>query len=254
MDELRQGDNVAAETLLQPTATKKHLDSVWIGIGLALDWIAMRDQPMPAQDYNARHDEAASALVDLLADMPADIVESCVRGVVEGYPGLLVPIPSGIWRQTAATQSNEDHRPYWLVGVGDDDEDEGVISGPQVRGYRKVQIRADFIADNWPETTLAIVPVKSRPAVAKADIRRTIEQIIAQTPEELRPLANGEITDIVLRRMPHASRDIVRACVRDIQHDPKRGPKGPRQPDRSQKLQEFGGRVLAAKLQNSNSR
>jgi hypothetical protein len=116
MDESRLGAQVAAETLLQPTATRKHLDSVWIGIGLALDWIAMRGQPMPEQDYNARHDEAASALVDLLANMPPAIAEAVVRGAAEGHLEELKPIPSGIWRQTAANVYNEASRPYRLIG------------------------------------------------------------------------------------------------------------------------------------------
>jgi hypothetical protein len=229
---------------------RKHLDRVWIGIGLALEWIAMRGQPMLEQDYNNRDDEAATALVDFLADMPPEIAESVVRGTPEEYPGRLGPIPAGIWAQTAAKEPNHGKLPYLLIGVDDYDENEGVIVGRRVSGYRRVQIRAQFIVEHWPETTLATAVAKSRPAAAKAAIRLMIERIIAKTPEELGRLANSEVISIVRRIMPQASRDTVRDLVRDVQHNPKRGPRGERQPDRRQKLQEFGDRLLAAKLQN----
>jgi hypothetical protein len=202
------------------------------GIGLALDWIAMRGQPMPAQNDNARHDEAASALVDLLADMTPEIVEPLVRGAAEGHLEELKPIPSGIWTQTAAKDSNEASGPYCLISVDDDDENEGAILGPQVSGYRRVQIRADFIANNWLETTLAIAAVKSRPAVAICKIRSTINRIRAEAPNELRPLANCEIVNLVRRLLPHASRDIVRNLVREVQPEPNRGLRSARQPGR----------------------
>jgi hypothetical protein len=249
MDESRQGDQVSAETLLQPTATRKHLNRGWIGIGLALDWIAMRGQPMPAQDYNARHDEAASALVDLLANTPPAIAEAVVQGAAEGNLDKHEPIPSGIWPQTAANASNEASRPYRLIGVDDDDENEGAILRPHLSGYRKVQIRAYFIAANWPETTLAIAEAKIRPAVSVDDIEKAIQKIRAEVPQEVGPLANYEITKLVRLLMPHASRGMVRNLVNEAQPDPKRGPKGPRQPDRKDQLEEFGRRLLAAKLQ-----
>jgi hypothetical protein len=249
MDESRQGDQVAAETLVQPKATRKHLNRGWIGIGLALDWIAMRGQPMPVQDFYARHDEAASALVDLLADMPPEIAESLVQGVPDEDQGKSEPIPSGIWRQTAANVYNEASRPYRLIGVDDDDENEGAILRPHLSGYRKVQIRAYFIADSWPETTLAIVAVKSRPAVSVDNIEKAIQKIRAEALQEIGLLANGEITKLVRRLMPHASRGMVRDLVNEAQPDPKRGPKGPRQPGRKDQLEEFGRRLLAAKLQ-----
>ncbi len=248
MEESRLGAQVAAETLLQPTATRKHLDSVWIGIGLALDWIAMRGQPMPAQDYNARHDEAASALVDLLANMPPAIAEAVVRGAAEGHLEELKPIPSGIWPQTAANASNEANRPYWLIDVDDDDENEGAILGPQVSGYRRVQIQADFIADNWPETTLAIAGAKIRPAVAKQTIRNMINEINAAAPKELKPLSMYEIVALVRRRLPHASEKMVRKCIHEREPKPKRGPKGPHKSDRQARLQELSDKLLAPQL------
>jgi hypothetical protein len=209
----------------------------------------MRGQPMPAKEFNARDDEAACELIALLTDMPPEIAESLVQGLGEEDQFRTVPIDAGIWRLTAATESKADELLYRLIGIDDSDENEGAILGPQRGGYRMVQIRAHFIAENRPETTLAIAPVKSRAAVAKVNIQRTIESVIAQTPEELEPLANSEIENLVRQVLPDASRDVVREIISEIQPAPKRGPKGPRQPERKQKLKEFGERFLAAKLQ-----
>ena len=112
--------------------------------------------------YRDREDEADEALVATLADLPSEIAESVVRGDPEEEPGLLVPIPSGIWRQTATSDANDARQPYRLIGTDDDGPWEGAILSVHVAGYRKVQIRSAFIIENWPEHTMEIEPVPIR--------------------------------------------------------------------------------------------
>ncbi len=233
-----------------PLITKRDLERTWIGLGVAVDWITMRGQPMSNLKYYAQYDEAAEALIDLLADTPPEIAESVVRGAAEDKQGPLIAIPSGIWRQTAPSDFRHGSRPYRLVCVDDEDEWEGGILGVHVTGYRKVQIRSDFILDAWPEQQLAIQPSKSRRVVARADVRRMIEHIIAQTPDDLRSLSQFEIIQLVRRLMPEASRDVVREFVRDVLPVFKTGPRGRRNPDRKSRISEFGEKLLAAKLHN----
>ena len=90
-----------------PLVKRKHLNKTWIGLGAALEWIALRGQPMSLKLYHDRENEADQALVAALADLPNEIAESIVRGEAEKEPGVLGPIPSGIWRQTATCDAND---------------------------------------------------------------------------------------------------------------------------------------------------
>ncbi|MBK8456418.1 MAG: hypothetical protein IPL47_04295 [Phyllobacteriaceae bacterium] len=63
------------------------LDGAWIGVGAALEWIAMRGQAIPASEYDQRSDAAAEAFITTLADMMPEIAESLVRGQPESGPG-----------------------------------------------------------------------------------------------------------------------------------------------------------------------
>ncbi|CUW45482.1 hypothetical protein B3286c2_0599 [Brucella vulpis] len=111
----------------------------------------MRGKPMTLEQYYKREDEAALALVTTLADMPAEQAEANVRGMDESKPGPLIPIPSGIWPQTATSDLNDRGQLYRLIGTDDHDEWDAAILSVQLSGYRKIQVRSDFIKDNWPE-------------------------------------------------------------------------------------------------------
>jgi site-specific recombinase XerC len=92
-------------------------DGYWIGIGAALDWIAMRGEAMPLALYFQCYDEGAEALVQLLCDMPDDEASRLVRGLDVNGGGLLGPVPSGIWPLTATSDSNDAGMPYRLTGT-----------------------------------------------------------------------------------------------------------------------------------------
>jgi hypothetical protein len=227
------------------------LQGTWIGAGLAIDWIAMRGQPIPEQEYRKRYDEAASALIALLADLPPEIAKSLAQGSAENNPADLVPIPAGVWPQTAAVDCGERDTPFWLVGVDDDVEGEGAILGHRISGYRRLQFRTDFIRESWSETTLEVAAPKIRRVVARAEIRRWIEQVIAETPVDLAPLRQNEIIAIVGMLLDKPPRDTIRELATAIRPEAKRGPrKGRRQPDRKKRIEEFGGKMLSAKLHN----
>lgn len=77
-----------------------------------------------------------------------------------------------------------------------------------------------------------------------------IEHIIAKTPEDLVPLTQLEIINLVRMLMPEASRDTIRQFIRDLRPMPKRGPRGPRVLGRKQQVEKFGGKLIAAELHN----
>jgi len=64
---------------LQPLVKREHLNKTWIGIGTALEWIALRGQAIFLELYYARENEADEALVSTLTDLPLEIAESIVR-------------------------------------------------------------------------------------------------------------------------------------------------------------------------------
>jgi hypothetical protein len=260
MDEEGDPDQLLDESILQPLIKREHLEKFWIGMGIAIDWIAMRGQPMSMQLYHEREDEAAEALVAVLADFPPVIAEALVRGAEEGQQGPLVPIPSGIWRQTATSDAKDARKPYRLIGTDDDYGWEGSIlavpdsdrriSAYRIPGYRRVQIRTDFILENWPEHKMDIEPSPIRRVFAQAEIRRLIEKIVAITSVDLAPLTQREIYELVRRRIPAASRDVVRDCCRDLWPNLRPGPRSGRDPDRKLKIQKLGDDLIAAQLHN----
>lgn len=240
--------HVLADCIVQPTIVLDDLRRNWIGFGAAIEWIAMRGQPLSLQSYWARDDDAAEALVSELADLPPPIAESLVRGVAEDESGPLVPIPSGIWRLTATSDANDEEQPYRLIGTDDFCEQDGSIRGLHVSGYRRIQIRTDFIRDNWPENTDHIVPSPTK-RVAQAQLRRLLEKIVAMTPQELAPLTQREMFKLARLRMPSVSRDFVRHFCGQVWPNPP-GPRGPRDPERSLRVKELGGELIAAQLPN----
>jgi hypothetical protein len=260
MDEKGNPDQLTAENILQPLITREDLEKFWIGLGAAIEWIAMRGQPMPEPLYREREDAAAEALVAVLAGLPPAIAEALVRGAAENKTGPLVPIPSGVWRQTATSDANDAGQPYRLIGTDDHSEWEGAIlcvpdsnrpipDDPNP-GYRRVEIRTDFIRDNWPEHKKDIEPPPIQRVVAQAELRRLIDKIVAMTPVDLTPLTQREIVELVKRCIPAASRDVVRGICRDAISNPKPGPRGPRNPDRKLLIQELGEKLIAAQLHN----
>ena len=238
------------EEFVYPHIMRQDLQKNWIGLGAALDWIALRGQPISEQLFSARDDEAAEKLVEVLADLPPAIAEALVRGAAEDDEGPLVPIPSGIWWRTATSDANDANQRYRLIGADDDCEWEGAIHGFRVSGYRRVQIRADFILENWPEHERNIEPRPVRQLVAQAEVRRLIESIVASTPSDLAPLTQREIVDLVWLCIPDAPRDLIRQFYRKLEPTSKRGPRDPRNPDRKLRVQELGEKLFAAQLPN----
>lgn len=236
--------------VVAPHVTILDLGSTWIGLGAALDWITMRGQSLDLAQYRKREEQAYKELVVALGDLPTQIAEDLVRGEKEDVSGPLVPLPAGIWRQTAISDADDAGKHYRLIGTDDDDEWDGAVLGIHVPGYRRVQIRSSFVRDNWPEHRVETNPVSLRQAVSRADLRRLIERVMAAAPAELRPLTQAEITQIVRRLMPGASRDSVRELIMELQPNRRRGPRGPRNRNRANEVAQFGDSLLSAELHN----
>jgi hypothetical protein len=250
MDEEGKPDQFTPDNVLQPPITREYLEKFWIGFGAATNWIAMRGQPTPEQMYLEREDAADETLVAVLADLPPVIAEALVRGVPEDKLGSMVPIPSGIWPQTATSDANDAGKPYRLIGTDDHCEWDGSIHSLQGPSYRRIQIRADFIRDNWPEHKKDIEPQQIRPVVARAQLRRLIENIVEITPVDLAPLTQREIHELTKRCIPAASRDLIRQFYRELMPNIKAGPRGPRDPKRELRIKELSDKLMAAQLLN----
>jgi hypothetical protein len=153
MDENRVPNDAPPQDIVDPPVTRDDLRNFWVGLGAAIEWTAMRGRPMSVELYFVQEHKAAEALVAKLSDLPADIAESLVRGVPDSAGGPLVPIPSGIWRQTATCDANDAEQPFRLIGTDYDDVFEGAIyhvqanysSDKRPTGYRRVQIHSNFI-------------------------------------------------------------------------------------------------------------
>jgi hypothetical protein len=250
LDEKGETSQQTGGEVVHPSVTQSDLDTAWIGFGAAIDWIVMRGQPMIMAQYRQLEDKADERLVALLSDMPSEVAEAQVRGAREGEPGPLVPIPSGIWRQTATSDATDSGKVYRLIATDDDDEWEGAILGRHVVGYRRVQVRSNFIRENWPEHTPDITTAAIRPAIARAELRRLIERIVAMTPPVLAPLSHREVLQLAKRCMPSAPRMLVRQIFGQLMPGKKRGPRGPRSMDRQSEILELGRQLIAAQLHN----
>lgn len=248
------GNDKGAQTpdceIVQPHITSAYVEKGWIGIGAAIDWIAMRGKPLTLELYRQREDEAAEALVTTLADMLPDEAQKYVRGVDESSQGPSTSIPSGIWPQTATSDSNDSGKPYRLIGVDEFDEWGGAILGPQVSGYHKVEVHTNFIRKHWPEDGEKTAAPSARNAVSQAQLRRLIGMICRDTSNELAPLTQAELIELVKRRFPNVPRDTVRRIYKELLPNQKPGPRGPRNPDRQRQIEEFGENLIAAQLHN----
>lgn len=236
--------------MLSAHIARADLEGAWIGAGAALEWIAMRGQEIPESNYGERYDNAAEALVSALTDMPPEIAESLVRGQSVSEPDSpLDAVPAGIWPLTACREGHENGKPYFLIGVDGTEEWEGAILGLD-RGYRRVQVRTSFLLEYWPPDHPAIEPKRKRKRFAIAELRQLIEKIIAKTPPELEPLRKSEIAEITQKCMPEAPRDVVRKILGELKPDSKTGPLGARDQGRKARIEEFGEKMLSAKLRN----
>lgn len=172
MDEKSNADSHEQDPVVEPLVKREHLNRTWIGLGAALEWIALRGQPIALKLYHDRQDAADEALAALLSDLPSAVAESVVRGAEAGAVGILVPVSSGIWRQTATSDANDADLPFRLIGTDDHDEWEGAIlrtsqqklQEGECPGYERVQIQSAFVLENWPENTFDIKPARPRVA------------------------------------------------------------------------------------------
>jgi hypothetical protein len=264
MDEEGNSDQLLDESTLQPLIIREDLKKFWIGLGVAIDWIAMRGQPMSARLYSERVDKALEALVEALADMRPEIAKALVQGVEKGKPGLSVPVDSGIWGQTATSDANDAGQSYRLCWTDYNREWDGMIlavcdssrrvSDYPVLGYSRVQIQADFILKNWPEFKTDIEPSPIRRVFAPAEVEHWIEKIVAMTPVDLAPLTQREIVELVKRCIPAAPRDVIRDYYRNHRPNLGPGPRSRRDPNRKLKIQKLGEKLgdelIAARLLN----
>lgn len=249
MDDDFEADSRANDAVVNPSVMREDLNKTWIGLGAALEWIALRGQPMSLKSYRDRENEADEALVATLADLPSEIAESFVRGEPEEDRRKLVPIPSGIWRQTATSDYNDSGQPYRLIGTDDDDPSEGAILGVGIAGYHRIQIRSAFVLENWRENELRIEPLPT-PAVSRPKVQRLVEIIISKAPKNLKPISQSEMEHLVRSLVPAAPRDMVRQIHREHYRNPKRGPRGKRDPDRKARLKKFRDELISAELHN----
>lgn len=127
MNEKSDADSHEQDPVVEPFVKREHLNRTWIGLGAALEWIALRGQPIALKSYRDRENEADEALVAMLANLPSAFAESVVRGEEAGAADILVPVSSGIWRQTATSDTNDADLPFRLIGTDDHDECEGAI-------------------------------------------------------------------------------------------------------------------------------
>lgn len=258
MDEKSNADSHEQDPVVESLVKREHLNRTWIGLGAALEWIALRGQPIALNLYRDREDKADAALVALLADLTSAVAESVVRGAETGADGILVPVSSGIWRQTATCDANDKDLPFRLIGTDDHDEWEGtiirksqqVLQEGECPGYERAQIQSTFVLENRPEHTLDLQPVQVGPAAAIADVRRVIEAAIANAGEDIAPLTQREMLTIVKRCLPNARRNQVRDTYAEHRPSPKPGPKGARNPDRERQIEELGQKLIAAQLHN----
>lgn len=250
MDRNDEAPRPADYSIVQPDITLADLKRGWIGIGAAIEWIAMRGEPLTVELYRKREDEAYEALVTTLADMPQNDAELAVQGEDERNPGPLKPIPAGIWPQTATSDSNDSGKPYLLIGMDEYDAWGGAILGPQVSGYHRVRVWADFIRDHWPEPGGKTAALSALHAFSPDGLKQLIGMICQKTPVALAPLTQNEVIELVKRCIPGAPRDIVRDEYKKQSPVPKRGPRGPRNPDRQRQIQELSEILVAAQLHN----
>ncbi len=152
--------------MVQCPVTAEDFAAAWIGVGAAVDWVAMRGKEMPPEEYETRSDDAAEAFVSVLCGLPPDLAEAQVRGLAFDASGVasengLQPVPAGIWPCVAATEEEfeVDGRDCLLVLTDEYDEWAAAIRGRSV-SYRRLQARTSFILEHWPANTLQIEPVK----------------------------------------------------------------------------------------------
>jgi len=248
----------STDAYVQPLVKRAHLNGYWIGLAAALEWIALRGQPIALESYREREDAADEMLVSTLADQPPAIAEFVVRGVKAGAADLLVPVSSGIWRQTATSDSNDASQPFRLIATDEQDEWEGTIIRvsqhtlleDECPGYERMQIQSAFILEKWPEHTLDIEPVPVGPAAASPAVERVIAKAIVMADDEMAPISQREMLVLVKRCLPNARRDQVREIYRKLVPTSKPGPKGGREHNRERLIGELGDKLAAAQLHN----
>lgn len=258
MENNSEADSHTTGPYVEPLVKREHLEKNWIGLAAALEWIALRGHPISRELYRDREDTADDMLISTLADLPCAIAEYVVQGVEAGADNVLVPVNSGIWRQTATSDANDTGQPFRLIAIDEQNEWEGMIVRVNQRalqdgecpGYERVQIQTAFILEKWPEHTLDIEPVPLGPAAAPIAVRRVIDTVIAMADDAMAPISQREMFTLVKRCLTNARRTQVREIYPELMPTPKPGPKGARDPDRQRYIEELGQKLIAAQLHN----
>jgi hypothetical protein len=237
------------------------LDSpAWMLFRIAIDWIVRRGTDMSDDDYDFRYLPGAAALIGALAALEPVNAEMTVDAILHdnsSAPRIFRPVPHGVWSVTTAVKEEVGTNGYYLIPADSVSVWGGSLHA-QDHEYDRLRIRTRFVLTTWPVGSLDMIPTKAhagkQTGIAKrvfspVDLRATVELVIRRTPDVLIPLTIKEV--VLLLRHLNAPRDKVRDQFQKSKPknwSSKRGPRGPRQPDRDALVAEFGERIRAAEL------
>lgn len=232
-------------------------------LGQAIEWIIGRGQPTDSGHIAERWDAAARELFGFL-----DAENIKVEGYrSDGAPRVYETLPAGIW----AKMNEGDGAGLMFTPLDDAEqrEDGGTVCVGD-RRWSGARLATNIVLERWPAAGAApqasrqlgdLEPTQtasrapaSRPA-SDATIKRLIASCHAFAHERgfVAP-SRSELVSIIQRIYQGTSRAKIRRVFKDheiIALLPQRsGPQGARNPNRNNELEEFGGFLLTAKLQN----
>lgn len=239
-------------------------ESEWIGFGAAVEWIACRGRNMPEHEYKKRLAEATETLVDRLCQLDPYSCEAIVEGIPTQEPdNKYGSVDHGVWPNVELNDAEYSLDDYYLALVDEKDEWGGSVEN-RSGGWTRLRIRTYFVRENWKAGSLELDPAKQPDPNDSKDLpkgsfresviaRSFIEYILAHIPDDLVPPPDDDIVQLVRERFPDISRPVARRILKQVRPKnwpSKRGPRGPRQPDRNKRWEKFRRLMIAADLQN----
>lgn len=245
--------------LLKVHVKREDLDKTFVGFCEAVEWLACCGKRVTVDLYNRLTDQAAAALVAELANMPPAFAREVAEGIETKNPVAgNVSIPHGLWGSVHATEEQEledAEKPFRLY-LGDEESEWGgeLVSRNGV-AYTRLRLRAQLVLEvsertKLPSHTARFFTARKSRRFSETEVQVWLENASANAPEDLRPLTIGGLEELVRERFLNASHDIARKTARKIQTSSKRGPKGPRNPNRKQILIEYRHKLFPAELRN----
>lgn len=257
-----QAKQISNDSVRSSHVTRAYMEQkIWLGLGEALEWIALRETTIAERDYAERDGSATHALIRVLSDTEPSIAERVIEGVlVNDGSSEHGGIPHGVWPQTVPAEEYESGH-FALSPIDDNSEYGGSLIG-QLRTWTNLRIRSFFILDLWKAGILEIDPalqgsdqadslVDKLDHVAPSEVRLFLKSTLAQIPCDLTPLTQAEVVGICRAKFPTFSRERTEALFKEERPKTwptKRGPRGPRNPGRKAKLEEFTGQITSGKL------